>query len=1588
MSRFSDIPFFILRNFIDEYKISNVTSTDPTVSLSPIVLDYDNNFELSLKVKTSADSEFYNYKYVIFNAVSYTDDKITVKYNSSKSLSGSMDTVENGDEVYIRKNSKLYEIVKSSSDYNASVFFNKDYFYIGKIQETKENYIYDIYIENLHKHLVKSLPEHNRTEKLKEFLKLAFDDVYQEIYNKQKHILSLIDPIETNKDWLKYIANIYNVEIDDLFIRENDYPARSFVKNLPMFLKRKGTYSSIFISSQFNIKNNINVYERWYPKFDWGVEGTTPPISPEPYFIDFDYINYYSKELTGGCNSIPTENLNIPPGGVTTLYNDEALTFIQIKKSREWTFVHNFNTNNFIWQCYNEKYEKVYPLKTEFVNSRSVKFTFSVKTSGYIFARTPLSDSVETLPTPADIASWEYTHGLYTKYPAETDFNKNLYPITSYNITASLSATTTDVSKETPSSKNSLSLYYGDLEDNVVGLAVQSDYVHTQTEPTSAWNVTHNLTNNILGVVSQFYVSVPKKSMSIWHNLSSKNIIVQAFDNDKILVNPLSIKIESEDYITITFTDDFSGVIIISLGSKIPTTGAVSLTTVVHNLHNRYNFTQIYDIQDNLLSNVVYDVPLSTNITQVSLGASTELYTNVVAPDYIENVNFLQKTWSINHDLDSTNSLVQVYTQTDIWDKTVWDVYHDLNTVNVIVQAFDMNHNLLFPDSIEIISTNAVKITHSDDQMGYVSIINASYTSLTDAVIEEFENTYHYPLISIVDNAYKWFTPYDVYVNHDTITLFISSVDKTVNMVAADWHNTQNVYSTEWVGNTFYDNVGIHQFYSDTLIEASGIWPTIDHNVENGIVMLWDNDNDEIPFSDFSLIITGNEINVSDLDDGIDGRVVITSGTKTTQDGASNTWTVTHNLGSTNVIPQAYDSSGNLLLINNVTVVGVDGDVITLSFTGSVSGYCNTVKGDYVFTQSEATSAWIINHDLDTENIIFETWDLSGNSIKGNTEILDKDNIISIFDAEEVGYMVIKKGYPLMRQVQPTALEILSNGKFKATFEDSIRGYSMFKESLHLQHFAKHEPEYIKHIDDNNTEISFGEVLKTGVAVFKIPDFTGMYVEKEDQPLTQTLSRGGLSATFDTKKIGYCVVSGVSSLGYHSGLYMSPHYKVELDLSCQPYNATYVLPESVINMLVQTWEYVRPVCKYAHYDLYVQPLSDFTEDKISLYEVNNENAQFYSSSKLPIFVNPTESDIYLHRQLEESEVWNISHEFDKNALIQCFNNDNELIYPDIIEVVDSNSVDVYFIEGKKGYSLLTDQTEGFTETYITSGYNWTEEHASTFSSPFVQVYDYKNNYIFPLGVTHVEESNKVILDFGEKIKGLGTLTQFELKIDLVQSPLISELSTSWTIKHGLGMMGVIAQVYDSNGNEIIPHKYKLEDNNTCVIEFENIIIGAYVILKSVGNIYTMDSIIEFMEDGGYIKFGNGTTGESFVGDDLESPIIHNSIPLKTEKLTISPDDYEDVQSDEYWYIRGTCKNEYEGYISEMGIFDSDDNLLFYSFFGKLFKPKKMNFTVEYKIENKIIEVETPFVPPADLIGLLTQNFEEVLTQSGLYIYKE
>lgn len=212
------------------------------------------------------------------------------------------DTEFTGSEIYIKKGSPLHYYLETNG-YDKYINTKTPYLYFGKLYpKNAEDNTIQIETYFMKDYVLNALPEANRTENLREFFGVAFDQLYSQVYNKMRNILRLSDPYETKEEYLHYLLETYGTT-SILPSGSVNYDAeRFFVKNLSSLLKRKGTYEALVVLFRLitHTINRLNVYEQWHEPL--------PLAAPSPYdsietyctsagydWFECPYVNYYSN---------------------------------------------------------------------------------------------------------------------------------------------------------------------------------------------------------------------------------------------------------------------------------------------------------------------------------------------------------------------------------------------------------------------------------------------------------------------------------------------------------------------------------------------------------------------------------------------------------------------------------------------------------------------------------------------------------------------------------------------------------------------------------------------------------------------------------------------------------------------------------------------------------------------------------------------------------------------------------------------------------------------------------------------------------------------------------------------------------------------------------------------------------------------------------------------------------------------------------------------------------------------------------------------------------------------------------------------
>ena len=222
--------------------------------------------------------------------------------------------------------------------------------------------------------------------------------------------------------------------------------------------------------------------------------------------------------------------------------------------------------------------------------------------------------------------------------------------------------------------------------------------------------------------------------------------------------------------------------------------------------------------------------------------------------------------------------------------------------------------------------------------------------------------------------------------------------------------------------------------------------------------------------------------------------------------------------------------------------------------------------------------------------------------------------------------------------------------------------------------------------------------------------------------------------------------------------------------------------------------------------------------------------------------------------------------------------------------------------------------------------------------PVVFHYDTGGNRIVPSD-NLISNSNTLQTTWSESVSGNSIIR----RSDYIHTQ--SSSTGKWIVNHNLNS-GIIVQCYDYITNkEIIPDEIKILDRNSLEIYWSSGKAGYANIIKIIQNNvifspYDCDITgLGICENLGYWKVGIGTSTSwnPYDENDLESPVTSGS--------------YKSIEEDSNnFYVNFIVSSEFEDVnITEVGLFNYQDDLVFYSKCDDLFKPKGVQIYFHYRI---------------------------------------
>lgn len=406
--------------------------------------------------------------------------------------------------------------------------------------------------------------------------------------------------------------------------------------------------------------------------------------------------------------------------------------------------------------------------------------------------------------------------------------------------------------------------------------------------------------------------------------------------------------------------------------------------------------------------------------------------------------------------------------------------------------------------------------------------------------------------------------------------------------------------------------------------------------------------------------------------------------------------------------------------------------------------------------------------------------------------------------------------------------------------------------------------------------------------------------------------------------------------------YLSPHYKVEIDLSCEPLGevggvlgleatGNFIIDQTTIESLLDYWEMIRPVARVSHYRYLISPITDFNGSWFPLYSAE------YSSIMNSICTDPViaaEAGAAVYVQTFNSAEWIFYHNLgSQNIIVQTFDTSFNLTFPQDIIVDDANTVRIIFDKPVAGYAYALTDTGVQQVAAVT---NWNVAHNQgewDVLSQFDHIEAAERKKLMPIRVDLIT-NNSLQAEFTPARSGwtITSLADYTHEQPLAQ--------TTWQVNHNLEVTGVQVQCVDSSREVITPKTVTAINQDTVIVEFDDAITG-WALVKAIGKPLTQDGVIDPIRVGGYIKFGNGTdldTWNPIFNNDLKSPIYQIDLP----HFTIT-------KRNDMYFISAETQAIFEGDVTEIGVFNDVGNLIFYTMCSPFYKPSDVGITLHYRI---------------------------------------
>jgi hypothetical protein len=406
----------------------------------------------------------------------------------------------------------------------------------------------------------------------------------------------------------------------------------------------------------------------------------------------------------------------------------------------------------------------------------------------------------------------------------------------------------------------------------------------------------------------------------------------------------------------------------------------------------------------------------------------------------------------------------------------------------------------------------------------------------------------------------------------------------------------------------------------------------------------------------------------------------------------------------------------------------------------------------------------------------------------------------------------------------------------------------------------------------------------------------------------------------------------------------STGYRIELDMCKEPITNTAILPKDIWDRLYEYWEFIKPINRVSEYSIVLAPICDFTGGDVSLYDVPSKTA--YCISRQNIY-NLWENGAHIEIVNIPSTEWTITHDLSRaNVVTAAYNFDFELIFPDKIEYIDSDTVIAIWPEPTTGY-FFTRIVDYYQERRTPTTDIWKFKHLQAHNAGGELIIQFRLPNEIPEEKVMINDLQLIDITPDDETALVDTNYYVDTPIPVETDALIKASdaivfqttpSDTWEVLHNLHYKGVIASCYDNDGRQMVPDKIELISEVVMRIHWPEPVTG-YTSVVAIGNIDFYDVLLEILEDEQLSPIWRINSVENGLIAQLSEYDDEGVIPRDTI--------YED---DNYYYLSFPLPKENEYTIRELGILNQNQELLFYTKCSELYKPENIDMTIHYRIK--------------------------------------